>query len=56
MSLLRIVIDVDHDIDPVVTDPQEIAEDMIGSYEADRRHGWDVPEAKFVSAEWIDGP
>lgn len=49
---LTIVIDVDHDIDPARTDPQEIADDLVASYMIDREHGYVAPSVLLVSAEW----
>lgn len=44
---LRIIIDVDHDIDPEITDPIEVAGDQLGD------HG-PMYEFDLIDADWVE--
>jgi hypothetical protein len=51
---LTIVVHVE--CDAAHTDPHDVAQDIVDSYENDRRHGYSGPAVEFVSAEWTDAP
>jgi hypothetical protein len=48
---LTITVDVAN-VDPALVDPEDIAADLIASYDIDRSHGFEAPPVYLVSAEW----
>jgi hypothetical protein len=48
---LTMTIDVDDTVDPTLTDPHEVAEDVVARYQEHQRVN-PGPEVTFVSAEW----
>lgn len=49
---LRIIVDVDDNIDPTLNDPEEIADSLLDIYENYRHYHQQYPPIELVTAEW----
>lgn len=49
---LRIIVDIDDNIDPGLNDPEEIADALVDIYENHRHYHQRYPPIELVTAEW----